>query len=56
MNRNGFTREPEDAVVVPNETNVGDGAPTLARLNVIEINNMTSNMTSLEVPMSPELN
>jgi hypothetical protein len=28
----------------------------LARRNVIEINNMTSNMTSLEAAMSPELN
>jgi hypothetical protein len=36
--------------------NVSDGAPTLACRNVIEINNMTSNMTSLEVAMSPELN
>ena len=29
---------------------------TLAHLNVIEINNMTSNMTSLEAAMTPELN
>jgi hypothetical protein len=36
--------------------NVRDGATTIARRNVIEINNMTSNMTSLEVAMSPELN
>ena len=40
-------------VVLPN---VSDSAPTLACRNVIEINNMTSNMTSLEVAMSPELN
>jgi hypothetical protein len=33
----------------------GDGA-TPAALNVIEITDMTSNMTSLEASMSPELN
>jgi hypothetical protein len=36
--------------------NVGDIAFLIARPNVIEINNMTSNMTSLEVAMSLELN
>src|SRR6202165_5035716 len=35
--------------------NVGEGELTFARPNVIEINNMTSNMTSLEAAMSPEL-
>jgi len=36
--------------------NVTAGELTLARRNVIEINNMTSNMTTLEAAMSPELN
>jgi len=36
--------------------NVSDSDPTLARRNVIEINNMTPNMTALEAAMSPELN
>jgi hypothetical protein len=36
--------------------NVSDGELTLAGRNVIEINNMTSNMTSLEAAMRPELN
>jgi hypothetical protein len=36
--------------------NAGASELALARLNVIEINNMTSNMTSLEAAMSPELN
>jgi hypothetical protein len=36
--------------------NVHASELTLARRNVIEINNMTSNMTSLEAAMSPELN
>ena len=39
--------------VLPNASN---GDLTFARLDVIEINNMTSNMTSLEAAMSPELN
>jgi hypothetical protein len=34
----------------------GDGELTLACRNVIDINNMTSNMTSLEAAISPELN
>lgn len=36
--------------------NVPAGELTFVRLNVPEINNMTSNMTSLEPAMSPELN
>ena len=36
--------------------NVKDGEPTLAALNVIETNNMTSDMTPSEAVMSPELN
>jgi hypothetical protein len=36
--------------------NARAGELTLARLNVIETNNMTSNMTSLEAAMSPEPN
>ena len=36
--------------------NVTAGELTFARLNVPEINSMTSNMTSLEAAMSPELN
>ena len=36
--------------------NVTAGELTFARLNVSEINNMTSNMTPLEAAMSPELN
>ena len=39
--------------VLPNE--IG-GEPTLARLNVTETNNMTSNMTALEAGIGPELN
>ena len=35
--------------------NVNAGEFTIARLNVLEINNMTSNLTALEAPMSPEL-
>lgn len=36
--------------------NVSAGELTFAHLNVPEINNMTSNMTSLGAAMSPELN
>jgi hypothetical protein len=36
--------------------NVSDSELALAGRNVIEINNMTSNMTSLEAAMRPELN
>jgi hypothetical protein len=36
--------------------NVNAGEFTIARLNVLEINNMTSNLTALEAVMSPELN
>jgi hypothetical protein len=36
--------------------NVSDSELTLAARDVIEINNMTSNMTSLEAAMRPELN
>jgi hypothetical protein len=36
--------------------NVSASELTLARRNVIDINNMTSNMTSLEAAMRPELN
>jgi hypothetical protein len=40
-------------VFLPNAKN---GEPTLAVLNVIETNNMTSDMTPSEAVMSPELN
>jgi hypothetical protein len=36
--------------------NARDSANKRTRRNVIDINNMTSNMTSLEVAMSPKLN
>jgi hypothetical protein len=36
--------------------NVNASELAFARRNVIEINNMTPNMTSLEAAMSPELN
>jgi hypothetical protein len=36
--------------------NAQNGEPTLAVLNVIETNSMTSDMTLSEVAMSPELN
>jgi hypothetical protein len=36
--------------------NAQNGEPTLAVLNVLETNSMTSDMTLSEVAMSPELN
>jgi hypothetical protein len=36
--------------------NAGEGELALVRRNVIDINNMTSHMTSLEAAMRPELN
>jgi hypothetical protein len=50
-----MTRSPFDYCVIPLR-DVSDSVLTLACQNVIEINNLTSNRTSLEVAMSPELN